>query len=133
MRFITVACFALSALSTVSGRLIEFETGLQGVAGERDKCDQDTPGARKAATKAMPQGKPMQFANAKAKEFYVDGKSLPDVNFDVGPSYSGKPVLRAFNYFWLNHFIRAATYQCGSQRGEKIVLLVLPDYQHQSK
>ncbi|KAA1473927.1 alpha/beta-hydrolase [Dentipellis sp. KUC8613] len=31
----------------------------------------------------------MTFQNPKAAEFLVDGKSIPEVDFDVGPSYSG--------------------------------------------
>ncbi|KAF9530918.1 alpha/beta-hydrolase [Crepidotus variabilis] len=29
------------------------------------------------------------FSNPKASEFYVDGKSIPEVDFDVGPSWAG--------------------------------------------
>ncbi|KAI0771695.1 alpha/beta-hydrolase [Trametes elegans] len=33
--------------------------------------------------------KNITFSNPRASEFYVDGKSIPDVNWDVGPSWSG--------------------------------------------
>ncbi|KAG6850882.1 hypothetical protein H0H87_001750 [Tephrocybe sp. NHM501043] len=29
------------------------------------------------------------FSNPKASEFYVDGTTIPEVDFDVGPSWSG--------------------------------------------
>lgn len=31
----------------------------------------------------------LTFKNPKAKEFYVNGKTIPEVDFDVGPSYAG--------------------------------------------
>ncbi|KAG1768812.1 Alpha/Beta hydrolase protein [Suillus occidentalis] len=46
------------------------------------------------------------FTNPKASEFYVDGKSLPFVDFDVGPSWAGLlPISNSPNetrqlYFW---------------------------------
>ncbi|KAG1768829.1 Alpha/Beta hydrolase protein [Suillus occidentalis] len=46
------------------------------------------------------------FTNSKASEFYVDGKSLPLVDFDVGPSWAGLlPISSSPNetrqlYFW---------------------------------
>ncbi|KAG2090018.1 Alpha/Beta hydrolase protein [Suillus discolor] len=46
------------------------------------------------------------FTNPKASEFYVDGTSLPLVDFDVGPSWSGLlPISNSPNetrqlYFW---------------------------------
>ncbi|KAF8164723.1 alpha/beta-hydrolase [Crassisporium funariophilum] len=33
--------------------------------------------------------KNITFSNPKASQFYVDGKSIPEVDFDVGPSWSG--------------------------------------------
>ncbi|KAG2090025.1 Alpha/Beta hydrolase protein [Suillus discolor] len=47
------------------------------------------------------------FTNPKASEFYVDGTSLPLVDFDVGPSWAGLlPISNSPNetrqlYFWL--------------------------------
>ncbi|TBU48753.1 alpha/beta-hydrolase [Dichomitus squalens] len=49
---------------------------------------------------------PISFANPKAKEFFVDGTKIPDVNFDAGPSWSGlMPISGAKNetrklFFW---------------------------------
>ncbi|KAG1840918.1 Alpha/Beta hydrolase protein [Suillus subalutaceus] len=46
------------------------------------------------------------FANPKASEFYVDGRSLPFVDFDVGPSWAGLlPISNSPNetrqlFFW---------------------------------
>ncbi|KAF8584818.1 alpha/beta-hydrolase [Ramaria rubella] len=46
------------------------------------------------------------FKNPKAKEFFVDGTSLPDVDFDAGPSWSGlMPISNSPNetrklFFW---------------------------------
>ncbi|CDO76355.1 hypothetical protein BN946_scf185011.g19 [Trametes cinnabarina] len=33
--------------------------------------------------------KNITFSNPRASEFYVDGTSIPDVNWDIGPSWSG--------------------------------------------
>ena len=32
----------------------------------------------------------ISFSNPQAKNFYVDGTKIPEVNFDAGPSWSGK-------------------------------------------
>lgn len=73
--------------------------------------------ARRAAEASTPSGvKNITFSNPKASgayarvhasfffffslrsEFYVDGRSIPDVNFDVGPSWSGLiPISGAAN------------------------------------
>ncbi|KAG5637430.1 hypothetical protein H0H81_004589 [Sphagnurus paluster] len=39
------------------------------------------------AKRAAP--KNITFSNPKASQFYVDGRSIPEVDFDVGPSWSG--------------------------------------------
>ncbi|KAI0285118.1 Alpha/Beta hydrolase protein [Russula aff. rugulosa BPL654] len=50
--------------------------------------------------------KKITFSNPVASEFYVDGTSIPEVNFDVGPSWSGLiPISGAANetrklFFW---------------------------------
>ncbi|KAF8264855.1 alpha/beta-hydrolase [Lactarius quietus] len=50
--------------------------------------------------------KNITFSNPKASQFYVDGSSIPDVDFDVGPSWSGLlPISAAANesrmlFFW---------------------------------
>ncbi|KAA1470650.1 alpha/beta-hydrolase [Dentipellis sp. KUC8613] len=49
-----------------------------------------------------------QFSNPAAQQFYVDGRTLPDVTFDAGPSWSGllpisgKPdeTRKLFFWFW---------------------------------
>ncbi|KAF8959451.1 alpha/beta-hydrolase [Flammula alnicola] len=57
-------------------------------------------------TSALPLGKNMTFSNPKAAQFFVNGSTIPDVDFDVGPSYSGLlPISGAANetrklFFW---------------------------------
>ncbi|KAF9475826.1 alpha/beta-hydrolase [Pholiota conissans] len=56
-------------------------------------------------TSSLP-GRNMTFSNPKAAQFLVNGKTIPEVNFDVGPSYSGLlPISGAKNetrklFFW---------------------------------
>lgn len=51
--------------------------------------------------------KNITFSNPKASQFYVDGKTIPQVDFDVGPSWSGLlPISGNANetrklFFWL--------------------------------
>ncbi|GJE99440.1 carboxypeptidase [Phanerochaete sordida] len=62
------------------------------------------------AASARPQSstgvKNITFSNPKASEFYVDGTSIPEVDFDVGPSWAGlMPISGAANetrklFFW---------------------------------
>ncbi|KAF7800102.1 hypothetical protein EIP86_011346 [Pleurotus ostreatoroseus] len=50
----------------------------------------------------------IEFRNPKAKQFFVDGTKIPDVNFDAGPSWSGlMPISsnphetrKLFFWFW---------------------------------
>ncbi|KAF8505431.1 Alpha/Beta hydrolase protein [Russula emetica] len=63
--------------------------------------------ARRATETSTPSGvKNITFSNPKASEFYVGGRNIPDVNFDVGPSWSGLiPISGAANetrklFFW---------------------------------
>ncbi|PSR83149.1 hypothetical protein PHLCEN_2v5798 [Hermanssonia centrifuga] len=50
--------------------------------------------------------KNITFTNPRASEFYVDGSTLPEIDFDVGPSWSGLlPISNATNetrqlFFW---------------------------------
>ncbi|EKM58970.1 uncharacterized protein PHACADRAFT_249107 [Phanerochaete carnosa HHB-10118-sp] len=50
--------------------------------------------------------KNITFSNPKASAFYVDGTSIPEVNFDIGPSWAGLlPISNATNetrqlFFW---------------------------------
>ncbi|KAI0254184.1 Alpha/Beta hydrolase protein [Lactifluus subvellereus] len=56
---------------------------------------------------APPKVKNITFSNPKASHFYVDGRTIPLVNFDVGPSWSGLiPISSAPGetrklFFWL--------------------------------
>ncbi|KAI0825257.1 alpha/beta-hydrolase [Trametes gibbosa] len=51
---------------------------------------------------------PITFRNPRAREFFVDGRSIPDVNFDAGPSWSGlmpisnhpNETRKLFFWFW---------------------------------
>ncbi|KAH8977071.1 alpha/beta-hydrolase [Lactarius hatsudake] len=46
--------------------------------------------ARRATdTVAPPRAKNITFSNPKASQFFVDGTTIPEVNFDVGPSWAG--------------------------------------------
>lgn len=53
-----------------------------------------------------PPASTITFKNPKAKQFFVDGTKIPDVNFDAGPSWSGlMPISGAKNetrklFFW---------------------------------
>ncbi|KAI0820727.1 alpha/beta-hydrolase [Trametes gibbosa] len=44
---------------------------------------------RAVSPDAAPGVKNITFSNPRASEFYVDGTSIPDVDWDVGPSWSG--------------------------------------------
>ncbi|KAH9045770.1 alpha/beta-hydrolase [Lactarius pseudohatsudake] len=46
-------------------------------------------GARRATEAAPPKVKNITFSNPKASQFFVDGTTIPEVNFDVGPSWAG--------------------------------------------
>jgi len=48
--------------------------------------DQDDFVKRAAASTGV---KNITFANPKASQFYVDGAHLPEVDFDIGPSWAG--------------------------------------------
>lgn len=55
-------------------------------------------------------------------EFYVDGRSIPDVNFDVGPSWSGLiPISGA-----ANETRKVQLFKLGNATGELRFNLVLP-------
>ncbi|KAI0766524.1 alpha/beta-hydrolase [Irpex lacteus] len=65
--------------------------------------------ASKAPTSARPllaKGNNITFSNPRAADFFVDGTTLPEVDFDVGPSWSGLlPISSAANetrklFFW---------------------------------
>ncbi|KAL0948943.1 hypothetical protein HGRIS_009048 [Hohenbuehelia grisea] len=44
---------------------------------------------RRDVDAAAPRVKNITFKNPKASAFFVDGKSIPEVDFDIGPSWSG--------------------------------------------
>ncbi|KAI9466665.1 alpha/beta-hydrolase [Lactarius psammicola] len=44
---------------------------------------------RATGTAAPPRVKNITFSNPKASQFFVDGTTIPKVNFDVGPSWAG--------------------------------------------
>lgn len=67
-------------ISTAEGRQIR-KSELQAKQLEAAKRWQLTP-VRRASKK-------ITFSNPRASEFFVDGKSIPEVDFDVGPSWSG--------------------------------------------
>ncbi|KAL1679239.1 Alpha/Beta hydrolase protein [Schizophyllum commune] len=48
---------------------------------------QDERALSPAAKRAVPQN--ITFSDPRASEYYVDGTSIPEVDFDVGPSWSG--------------------------------------------
>ncbi|KAI9428416.1 hypothetical protein H4582DRAFT_2067469, partial [Lactarius indigo] len=63
--------------------------------------------ARRATdTAAPPRVKNITFSNPKASQFFVDGTTIPEVTFDVGPSWAGLiPISAASNesrklFFW---------------------------------
>ncbi|KAI0254191.1 alpha/beta-hydrolase [Lactifluus subvellereus] len=64
-------------------------------------------GGNARRTPAPPKVKNITFSNPKASHFYVDGRTIPLVNFDVGPSWSGLiPISSAPGetrklFFWL--------------------------------
>ncbi|GJE91542.1 alpha/beta hydrolase [Phanerochaete sordida] len=42
----------------------------------------------------------ISFSNPKAAEFYVDGTAIPEVDFDLGPSWAGLMPISGALYFW---------------------------------
>jgi hypothetical protein len=50
---------------------------------------------RRSATFKPPQASPaatISFSNPKAQQFYVDGSTIPEVDFNAGPSWSGEHI-----------------------------------------
>ena len=105
MRFISVACAALSVASAVSAMRSKREIGQKQIAA-RDALRDSRLAARDAAAVADPKGKPLVFSNPKVKDFLVDGKGLPDINFDVGTSYSGE------GSFWSTNLQPGSSFAC---------------------
>jgi len=71
----------------------------------RDRIGEDNV-RRAIDAPASPRVKNISFSNPKAARFYVDGTTIPLVNFDAGPSWSGLiPISSAANetrklFFW---------------------------------
>ncbi|KAF8271692.1 Alpha/Beta hydrolase protein [Lactarius quietus] len=61
---------------------------------------------RSTDTGAPPWVQNISFSNSEASQFFVDGTTIPDVNFDIGPSWAGLlPISPAANeskklFFW---------------------------------
>ncbi|KAN0140071.1 alpha/beta-hydrolase [Lactarius tabidus] len=81
---------------------------LEGVKRLDHSARSPSPGgeARAADTAAPPRVKNITFTNQKASQFFVDGTTIPEVNFDIGPSWAGLlPISGAVNesrklFFW---------------------------------
>ncbi|KAI9448385.1 alpha/beta-hydrolase [Lactarius indigo] len=60
-------------------------------AVERPACVLNTQGEARPATDTVAPArvKNITFSNPKASQFFVDGTTIPEVNFDVGPSWAG--------------------------------------------
>ncbi|KAH9180063.1 hypothetical protein EDB89DRAFT_2063056 [Lactarius sanguifluus] len=62
--------------------------------------DPNAGGGARRATEAVapPRVKNITFSNPKASQFFVGGTTIPEVNFDVGPSWAGLiPISAASN------------------------------------
>ncbi|KIM42681.1 hypothetical protein M413DRAFT_444355 [Hebeloma cylindrosporum] len=80
----------ISVLVSVAALYSELAAGRQ--MRKRDiQARQREAAKRWQATGPMRRAAPknITFSNPRASEFFVDGKSIPDVDFDVGPSWSG--------------------------------------------
>ncbi|KAI0269344.1 hypothetical protein BC834DRAFT_967969 [Gloeopeniophorella convolvens] len=73
----------------------------------------DAGNARRDEDKvAPPRVKNITFTNPKASQFYVDGTTIPEVDFNAGPSWSGLiPISSAANetrklFFWFFPLMR---------------------------
>ncbi|KAJ7083109.1 alpha/beta-hydrolase [Mycena belliarum] len=98
---------AISVLNSIAGTgtgAREMLSKAQLHAKQAAAAKRFTRPAPRAAT--VPAVKNITFTNPKASEFYVDGTSIPEVNFDIGPSWSGlMPISASPNetrklFFW---------------------------------
>lgn len=91
MRLVPVALFVLVGLQSFfvhalrsmtpqdyHARRVRAEAEFERKARAQPPLDAPVPGTKAVA-----------FSNPKAQQFYGDGKSIPEVNWDVGPSWSG--------------------------------------------
>ncbi|KAJ7226637.1 alpha/beta-hydrolase [Mycena haematopus] len=79
---------ALSILGSFAGadaRKMMTKSELHARQAEAAKRFERTP----RTVDATPKVKNITFSNPKASKFYVDGATIPEVDFDVGPSWSG--------------------------------------------
>lgn len=101
-RLAVVALAALSAVDSAFGRQLTKKDvrARQHEAAKRWSMDSRAKRATGGGIKNI------TFSNPRASEFYVDGTTLPDVNWDVGPSWAGLlPISSDPNetrqlYFW---------------------------------
>ncbi|KAG1897571.1 Alpha/Beta hydrolase protein [Suillus fuscotomentosus] len=101
MRLLSAVFATLLAVATTSGRLMT----MQEVNEHRLEAVKrwQTSGPQNVKSDGVQN---ITFNNPKASEFYVDGKSLPLVDFDVGPSWAGLlPISNSPNetrqlFFW---------------------------------
>lgn len=75
---------ALSALS--SGANARMMTKAELHARQAEAAKRFERPLRRSASAGI---KNITFSNPRASEFYVDGATIPEVDFDVGPSWSG--------------------------------------------
>jgi carboxypeptidase D len=82
---------ALSVLGSLAGaadaRKMMTKAELHAKQFEAAKRFERMPRAKAAPT--APKVKNITFSNPKASQFFVDGTTIPEVDFDVGPSWSG--------------------------------------------
>ncbi|KAH8115666.1 alpha/beta-hydrolase [Phellopilus nigrolimitatus] len=73
---------------------------------QREAAERWSPSARLPRLEGRDTVQNISFSNPRASEFYVDGASIPEVDFDVGPSWAGLlPISGAANetrklFFW---------------------------------
>ncbi|KAJ7735124.1 alpha beta-hydrolase [Mycena maculata] len=80
---LTGVLLALSALG-VEARQMMTKSELHARQSEAAKRFVERP-----APRATPKSNNITFTNPRASEFYVDGATIPEVDFDVGPSWAG--------------------------------------------
>ncbi|OAX31204.1 hypothetical protein K503DRAFT_860840, partial [Rhizopogon vinicolor AM-OR11-026] len=85
-----IALLVIAAAATSARLMTKHEIRERQLEAAKRWQTSGRPAVRAAAGNAKPSGvKNITFTNPKAAEFYVDGASLPLVDFDVGPSWAG--------------------------------------------
>ncbi|CAL1711151.1 unnamed protein product [Somion occarium] len=102
--------FALASARTFSGGAIEgFEEAANFQAEQIENLRSFLgPKQEDSSTQNVKRESAITFRNPNARQFFVDGTKIPDVNFDAGPSYSGlmpispdpKETRKLFFWFW---------------------------------